>query len=111
MLAKARNVLIRCAVTALLLALLAVPAFAQDKVCTITRDAPVIRAFLSEEYDALMKAGMKDKAAKDVACMVPKGSKVVIADFGASYVSAHVVSGSQEGCVGNLARRYYSCGH
>ena len=90
--------------------LLSAPSFGQDsKVCTITRDAPVIRAFLSEDYDALMKAGMKDKAAKDVACMVPKGTKVVIADFGAPYVSAHVVSGPQGGCVGNLARRYYSC--
>jgi hypothetical protein len=83
----------------------------ETKVCTITHDAPIIRVFLSEDYDALMTAGMKDKAAKDVACVVPKGTKVVIADFGAAYVSAHVVSGPQDGCVGNLARRYYSCKH
>lgn len=90
--------------------LLSAPSFGQEsKVCTITRDAPIIRAFLSEDYDALIKAGLKDEAAKDVACVVPKGSKVVIADFGAPYVSAHVVSGPDDGCIGNLARKFYSC--
>ncbi|MHB8380750.1 MAG: hypothetical protein ACYDC3_00210 [Candidatus Binataceae bacterium] len=90
--------------------LLSDPSFGQDsKVCTITRDAPLIKAFLSEDYDALTKAGMKAEAAKDVRCMVAKGTKVVIMDSGAPYVTAHVVSGPQDGCVGNLTRKFYSC--
>ena len=89
-------------------------AFAEEaKVCTITRDAPVINRSIGE-YQALIQAGMKDEADKQLACTAPKGSKVVIQDFGetesgAGDVSAHIVSGPQKECVGRLLPGYYSC--
>lgn len=94
------------------LLLLRAAALAQGaKACMVTSDAPVISPFKSEEYEALMRAGMEDRAAKYVICVAPKGSKVLITDVGAHYVSAHVETGPQKGCDGNLARDYYSCKH
>ena len=85
----------------------------EAKVCTITRDAPIISRSIGE-YKALIQAGMKEEADKELACTAAKGSKVVVRNFGetesgAGDVSAHIVSGPQKECVGRLLPDYYTC--
>lgn len=99
------------AAAVLLIALALVPrlAKADGLVCTISHSggALLIKPGKASEFYGLLRNGMKEDAAEDVACLVPDGTKVIITDQGFASSTVRVLTGPKKGCIGDVPVEYY----
>jgi ABC-type sugar transport system substrate-binding protein len=98
-------------ITAVLIIMALAPklAKADGLVCTISHSggALLITPGKASEFYGLLRNGMKEEAAEDVACLVPDGTKVIITDQGFASSTVRVLTGPKRGCVGDVPVEYY----
>lgn len=82
---------------------------ADGLVCTISHSggALLITPGKASEFYGLLRNGMKEEAAEDVACLVPDGTKVIITDQGFASSTVRVLTGPKKGCIGDVPVEYY----